>query len=287
MEPKAASRSRAPLAVAGDRPLIGAREERREDLRIRLRGGLDGPARFGQNGKRRRSTPGRFDRMEPSVTSHRKDRRWALAAAALGVATALVYAQVVGHEFLSYDDDDYVTANAHVRRGLTWDGVAWAFASTEAANWHPVTWLSHMLDVELFGVSAGAHHAVSAALHALAAALLALVWARMTGAPGRSLAMAALFALHPLRVESVAWIAERKDVLGALLWIATLGAYAEYVRRPGRGRYLLVVAAYALGLMAKPSLVTLPFALLLLDAWPLGRLPPGPDRRRAAVALVR
>lgn len=221
------------------------------------------------------------------MTSHRRDPRRALALAALGVGTALVFAQVVEHEFLSYDDDEYVTANAHVQRGLSWEGVAWALSSTEAANWHPLTWLSHMLDVELFGSSPGAHHAVNVGLHALAAVLLALLWARMTGALGRSLAVAALFAIHPLRVESVAWVAERKDVLSTLLWIVTTGAYVEYVRRPAAGRYLLVLGAYALGLMAKPTLVTLPFALLLLDGWPLGRLARGPGRWGAVAPLVR
>ncbi len=213
--------------------------------------------------------------------------RWTLALAALGVGTALVFAQVVGHEFISYDDDEYVTANAHVLRGVRWEGVAWAVTSTEAANWHPVTWLSHMLDVELFGMSPGAHHAVNVGIHALAAVLLALVWWRMTGAMGRSLALAALFAIHPLRAESVAWVAERKDVLSTLLWIVTIGAYVEYVRRPALGRYLLVLAAYALGLMAKPTLVTLPFALLLLDGWPLGRFARGPIRWSAFAPLVR
>lgn len=217
----------------------------------------------------------------------RTDHRWTLAFVALGVLTALAYAQVGGHEFLAFDDDEYVTANAHVRRGLSWAGVAWAFTSTEAANWHPLTWLSHMLDVEVFGLSAGAHHVVNVAIHALTAVLLAAVWARMTAAPGRSLVMASLFALHPLRVESVAWIAERKDVLSALLWVVAMVVYAEYVRRPSPRRLVLLCATYALGLMAKPTLVTLPFALLLLDGWPLRRISPGPDRWRSIVPLVR
>jgi tetratricopeptide (TPR) repeat protein len=211
---------------------------------------------------------------------------WALAVAALALGTALLYARALGYGFSSYDDELYVTANEHVKRGLTWAGIAWAFAATEAANWHPLTWLSHMLDVQLFGVDAGAHRAVNVAMHAASAALLALVLARLTAAPWRSLAVAALFAVHPLRVESVAWISERKDVLSTLLWIAAMGFYGSYVRRPSPLRYAAVAASLALGLMAKPAVVTLPFALLLLDVWPLGRLRLTADGWRDVPRLV-
>jgi tetratricopeptide (TPR) repeat protein len=208
---------------------------------------------------------------------------------ALGVAA--IYGQTRSHGFLDFDDDLYITANPLLAAGPSWHAVAGAF-SVRAANWHPLTWYSHMLDAALFGSWAGGHHLVSAALHAANAVLLCALLARMTGAFWRSAAVAALFALHPLRVESVAWAAERKDVLSALFWFLTVGAYLRHVRRPGRGRLLVVAALFALGLAAKPMLVTLPFALLLLDWWPLGRarLPGGspfPGRRPAGAPLVR
>ncbi|MBZ5637303.1 MAG: tetratricopeptide repeat protein [Acidobacteriia bacterium] len=200
--------------------------------------------------------------------------------ALLVLAVGIVYAQVGHHEFGQSDDAEYVTQNPHVRAGLTWEGVRWAFTTGAAGNWHPVTWLSHMLDSQLFGVegrvlgiaSAGWHHLVSAVLHALNAALLYLVFRRMTGAPWRSAVVAGLFALHPAHVESVAWAAERKDVLSAFFGILAIGAYAWYARRPGIPRYLAVVLLTILGVMAKPMLVTLPLLLLLMDVWPLERL---------------
>ena len=156
--------------------------------------------------------------------------------------------------------------------GLTWSGVRWAFTTGHAGNWHPVTWLSHMLDVELFGVSAGAHHAMSLVLHILSTLLLFAIFVRTTAAIGASAFVAAVFALHPLHVESVAWIAERKDVLSALFFMLTIWAYVSYVRRPSTARYAAVFVCFTLGLMAKPMLVTLPFVLLALDVWPLGRI---------------
>jgi Flp pilus assembly protein TadD len=201
--------------------------------------------------------------------------RW-LAAALLLVATALLFARVGGYPFVYFDDNRYLTENPQVRAGLTWDGVAWAFTSLQVSNWHPLTWLSHMADVQVFGLDAGAHHLVNVALHALNAALLFLVLARMTGAAGRSFVVAALFAVHPLHVESVAWIAERKDVLSTLFGILALGAWTAYARGPALGRYLLVVLLFAASLMAKPMWVTLPCLLLLLDAWPLQRLEGSP-----------
>ncbi len=206
-------------------------------------------------------------------------------AGVLVAATILVYAQVRTHGFLTYDDPEYVTANPHVTAGLTTAGAAWALTARDDANWFPLTWLSHMTDVQMFGLNAGAHHLVSLVLHLLSALLLFAVFRRMTGARWPSALVACLFALHPLHVESVAWAAERKDVLSGLFWMLTLLAYARYVERPGRGRYALVLAAFGLGLMAKPMLVTLPLVLLLLDWWPLGRWSPAGDRRRA-VAMV-
>ena len=190
----------------------------------------------------------------------------------LVVATLAVYAQVIRHDFVNFDDDKYVYENSHVRSGLTWKGIAWAFTTTVGGNWHPLTWLSHMLDCELFGLNAGYHHLVNVLLHILNSFLLLLVLEKMTGAFWRSATVAALFALHPLHVESVAWVAERKDVLSTLFFMLILWAYVPYAERPSRKRYGLICAFLVLGLMAKPMLVTVPFVLLLLDYWPLERL---------------
>ena len=168
---------------------------------------------------------------------------------------------------------EYVYENPQVSRGLTAQGIAWAFTHSHGANWHPLTWLSHMLDCQLYGLSAGGHHLTNVLLHAATAVLLFLVLRRMTGGFWPSALVAALFAVHPLRVESVAWVAERKDVLSGLFFVLTLGRMSGYVRSPfSLGRYLLLVVVFALGLMAKPMLVTLPLVLLLLDYWPLGRM---------------
>ena len=189
----------------------------------------------------------------------------------LVMATFAVYGQVARHDFVDFDDDQYVFENPTVRQGLTREGAGWAFKTFWASNWHPLTWLSHMLDCELFGLDAGYHHLVAVLLHALNSVLLYLVLGSMTGAVWRSAMVAALFALHPLHVESVAWVAERKDVLSTLFFMLTLWAYGRYVARPCRTRYGAVFGLLALGLMAKPMLVTVPFLLLLLDYWPLGR----------------
>jgi tetratricopeptide (TPR) repeat protein len=188
-------------------------------------------------------------------------------------AISLLYAPVRQHAFVNYDDPDYVTANSHVRAGLTADSVRWAFTSTHGANWFPLTWLSHMLDVELFGLDSGRHHLTNVFLHAVSSILLYLTLLRMTGARWRAGFVAAAFALHPLRVESVAWVAERKDVLCGLFWMLALLAYARYVERPGRGRYALLALAFCGALLSKPMAVTLPAVLLLLDYWPLRRRP--------------
>lgn len=189
----------------------------------------------------------------------------------LGFGTLLLYWRSGSHGFILLDDAGYVRLNPNVARGLTWEGVKWAFTTGEMSNWHPLTWLSHMLDCSLFGLNPGAHHLVNAALHALNSVLLFVLCLRLTGATWRSAFVAALFAWHPLHVESVAWIAERKDVLSGLFFMLTLLAYVGYVCRPSLWRYCLTALLLALGLMTKPMLVTLPFVMLLLDWWPLNR----------------
>ena len=200
----------------------------------------------------------------------RPERR---VAVLLAVATLAVYAQVAGHGFVSYDDPDYVSGNPYVRAGLTRAGLSWALTTGHAGNWHPLTWLSHMLDCQLFGLRPGAHHLTNVLLHTANSLLLFVLLRGMSGALWPSAAVASFFALHPLHVESVAWVSERKDVLSTLFWMLTLLAYWRYTRQPSLRRYLPVLVLLALGLMAKPMLVTLPLVMLLLDVWPLGRLP--------------
>ncbi len=205
------------------------------------------------------------------------DRRLLLVLAILAAATLTVFWPVVRHGYFAMDDDLYVAGNDRVQAGLTFDGLRWSFTSVGyAANWHPLTWLSLMLDTTFLGRGAGGHHLVNLLLHVINAILLCLVVWRYAGVPWVGLLTAALFALHPLHVESVAWIAERKDVLSACFgWLALL-AWLGYVRRPRPGRYLAALVLFALGLLAKPMLVTLPFLLLLLDWWPLGRFRAAP-----------
>ncbi|PWT79994.1 MAG: hypothetical protein C5B57_12965 [Blastocatellia bacterium] len=183
----------------------------------------------------------------------------------------VVYGSVAHHEFVTWDDPQYILNNRHVAGGLTWANVTWALTSGYASNWHPLTWWSHMLDVQAYGLMAGSHHLTSLALHVGSTLLLFGLFRAMTGAFGQSLFVAALFAVHPLHVESVAWVAERKDVLSVFLGMLTVWAYLRYVRRPTALRYTAVFALLAAGLMAKPMLVTLPALLLLLDVWPLAR----------------
>ncbi len=190
----------------------------------------------------------------------------------LFAAILAVYWQVGGHDFLSYDDPEYITDNPAVLQGVTISSITWAFSTFHASNWHPLTWLSHMLDVDLFGMNPSGHHFVNITLHSINSILLFLLLNRYSGFLWRSAVVAALFALHPLHVESVAWAAERKDVLSTLFWMLTLYLYAGYVQKPGASRYFLILASFALGLMAKPMLVTLPLVMLLLDYWPLRRL---------------
>ena len=207
-----------------------------------------------------------------------------LGAVVLVAITFGAFGRVAENEFVHFDDPKYIVENPHVTAGLTSEGVSWAFTTGHASNWHPLTWLSHMLDCELFGLEPAGHHLMNVGFHALAAALLFLALYAMTREWGPSLFVAALFALHPLRVESVAWAAERKDVLSALFWMLTILVYAFYARRPGAVRYVGLVVAFALGLMAKSMLVTLPFVLLLLDVWPLGRWRLGRNAESAAGA---
>jgi protein O-mannosyl-transferase len=197
-------------------------------------------------------------------------RARALFAALLAAVVFVVYWQTAHYAFLNYDDPAYVTENPHVTAGLTRQGVIWAFTTFHVSNWHPVTWLSHMLDAEMYGLNPTGHHLTNVGFH-LANTLLLYLLFRTTGNYWRSLFVAALFGLHPLHVESVAWIAERKDLLSTFFLFVTLILYGRYVNRPRPVTYLLAVAAYALGLMAKPMLVTLPFLLLVWDYWPLGR----------------
>ncbi len=190
----------------------------------------------------------------------------------LAVTTLVVYWQVSNHGFIGLDDGVYVTENPYVRTGFTREGLIWSFGLFNSANWHPMTWLSHMLDCQVFGLNPGMHHLTSLLFHMANSILLFLVLRRMTGALWRSGFVAALFAFHPLHVESVAWVAERKDVLSTFFWMLTLWAYARYSEGPGPNRYLLVLIFFALGLMSKPMVVTLPFVLLLMDFWPLCRV---------------
>jgi Flp pilus assembly protein TadD len=197
--------------------------------------------------------------------------RW-IVSAGLVLLTLLVYCCCLDHSFIGFDDEHYATENAHVQQGLTADSVRWAFTTFACANWHPLTWLSLQLDATLFGgQNAGGFHLTNVLLHTASTLVLFMILTSMTGSIWRSAMVSALFALHPMHVEPVAWVAERKGVLSTLFWMLTLDAYLAFVHRPGVGRYLLVVLALGLGLMAKPMLVTLPCVLLLLDYWPLGR----------------
>jgi tetratricopeptide (TPR) repeat protein len=214
-------------------------------------------------------------------------RQTLLLGLALAGLTVAIYWPVGGFAFLNYDDTVYVTINPGVSGGLSADAVRWAFTTSHGANWHPLTWLSHQLDVTLFGLDPGWHHRVNLLLHLLTTLLLFHWLARCTGRPGRSAFVAALFSLHPLHVESVAWVAERKDLVSALCGVLALQAYTGYARRPAAGPYLVALLLFALGLLAKPMLVTLPFLLLLCDWWPLGRVAEGPLPAAGGAGLSR
>ncbi len=218
---------------------------------------------------RGRPTPKPAPRQGPSLTS--KNLKTVLCVL-LAAVTIAIYSPIVGNSFVVLDDQEYVTANPHVHGGLTWSTVKWAFTSTAAANWHPLTWLSHALDYQLFALNPAGHHLDSLLIHALNAALLFLLLAWTTKRVGPSLLVAALFALHPINAESVAWVAERKNVLSTLFFFLAIAAYVWHAQKPDWRRYLLLAALFAAGLMAKPMVITLPFVLLLLDYWPLGRI---------------
>ena len=212
------------------------------------------------------NTPSEIDHQPPIY-------RTPVAILIIAAVTLLVYWQVVGHEFINFDDNLYLTENAHVQQGLTGDSVAWAFTPTTRPYWHPMTWLSIMISVELFDLDSGGHHLVNLFIHVLNAILLLIVLRRMTGAFWQSLFVSAVFALHPVNVESVAWFAERKNVLSTFFWMLTMLFYSRYAEQPTVARCALVFVSLGLGLMAKPMLITLPFVLLLLDVWPLERWP--------------
>ena len=209
--------------------------------------------------------------IEPSVRLSPLLRN-VLICGLLAAATFALYSPVRYHPFLNLDDNQYVTDNINVQGGLSWDTVRWAFSTYYALNWHPLTWLSHALDVQMFGLDPAGHHEVNLLLHVLNVLLLYWVLQRATGYARRSAMVAALFALHPINVESVAWIAERKNLLSMMFFLLALGAYRWYASKPGAGRYSLVGLLFALGLLAKPQVITLPFVLLLWDYWPLERV---------------
>jgi Tfp pilus assembly protein PilF len=188
------------------------------------------------------------------------------------LTTFAVYWPAVNHEFINYDDPAYVTGNTHVKAGFTYENIRWAFTTTLMGNWNPVTWFSHMADAELYGLDPRGHHLTSIILHSINTALLFIFLYKITGSLWRSALVALIFSLHPLRVESVAWVSERKDVLSAFFFMTTLLTYAFYVEKPTIKRYFAMTVLFTLGLMAKPMLVTLPFVLLLLDYWPFCRL---------------
>ena len=209
-----------------------------------------------------------------SIALPKTSRRWVIVCVCifLAVLTWIVFGQTLRHDFVNYDDPRYVYQNTKITSGLNMGSIAWAFTHIHSENWHPLTTITHMLDCQLYGLKAGGHHFTNVLLHTVAVVLLFLVLQQMTGALWRSAFVAAVFAIHPLHVESVAWVAERKDVLSGVFFILTLLAYVHYARAPSTWRYLIVAFVFALGLLSKPMLVTLPFVLLLLDYWPLNRI---------------
>lgn len=249
----------------------------------------------------RASTKARRNRtlLSPEVPRRHARAFWSEPAVWIAIAlvalTAIVFAPIRTYGFVPWDDPFYVTRNPNVLAGLTARGVLWAFTTGDEFYWHPLTWLTHMFDVEVYGMDAGGHHVMNLLLHVMSTLILFATLRRMTGRLGESAFVAGLFAVHPLHVESVAWVAERKDVLSGFFWMLTLWTYVSYVRRPELRRYLFVVLCFVLGLMAKPMTVTLPFVLLLLDVWPLRRISfgaPGPEGRfhaqwPVAIRLVR
>jgi tetratricopeptide (TPR) repeat protein len=221
----------------------------------------------------------------PSVPAVAKRRWQPLLFPFLALLPLATLWPVLRNGFIAFDDDGYVS-NGIVRKGLTWAGVRWAFTTGHEANWHPLTWLSHMADVSLFGLNPAGHHATSLVLHVVNTLLLFVVLRGLTKDPVRSAWVAALFAVHPAHVESVAWVAERKDVLSTAFWLGTMWAYGSWVVKRGSGRYVVVLLFFGAGLMAKPMLVSLPLVLLLIDYWPLGRFGKGKEGRTPAALIL-
>lgn len=228
--------------------------------------------RSGRQVERRSANKGSATTVAATPASFQLGTRGMWMAVALAALILVVYAPVRHYGFVDLDDPQYVSENPFVANGLTWTTVKWAFTSVHASYWLPLIWLSHALDVQLYGLNAGGHHITNVLLHLVDTILLFALLHRMTGAMGRSAFVAGLFAVHPLHVESVVWLTERKDVLSTLFLLLTIWMYVEYVHRSSRSRYLLALAFFTLGLMTKAMLVTLPFMLLLLDVWPLGRI---------------
>jgi tetratricopeptide (TPR) repeat protein len=238
--------------------------------------------------RQRKSQAKRPQAGKTATTTHKP---WQIAAVCLllALSTAFAYHGVRNNDFLTMDDNDYVSENIHVQQGVTSQSVAWAFTTFQEGNWHPLTWISHMIDWTLYGKDPVGYHMANLCLHAVNAILLFLLFLSITGFLGRSAMVAFLFALHPAHVESVAWIAERKDLLCAFFWFAALLGYVWYVRKPSWKRFIWVVVAFACALMSKPMAVTLPFTLLLLDYWPLRRMtftPQAGARRLASLAKL-
>src|SRR5437867_928258 len=242
---------------------------------------------MGSRVKRKKASPTR-----PAANGDSRTRNDRLIASVVCILLAgivwIAFGQTLHHDFVNYDDGPYVYDNPRIISGLTPGNIQWAFTHVHAANWHPLTTISHMLDCQLYGLQPWGHHLTNVLLHAAAAILLFLALWELTGARWPSAFVAAMFAIHPLHVASVAWVSERKDVLSGVFFMLVLWAYARYARssRPSPGRYTIVLVLFALGLMCKPTLVTLPFVLLLLDYWPLRRFSirsvtlPGDNRTR-------
>jgi protein O-mannosyl-transferase len=221
---------------------------------------------------KRTRTASKASTPPPRKASSRPTRTYLLYLVLLVVATVAAYYPAKNHPFLHFDDSKYVTANPEVQGGLSWSTVEWAFTTYYASNWHPLTWLSHALDCQMFGLDPLGPHAVNILLHVVNVLLLFWVLERATGMAGRSAMVAGLFALHPMNVETVAWVAERKNLLSMLFLLLALAAYGWYAKQPRAGRYLVVAFLFVLGLMAKPQVITLPLLLLLWDYWPLERM---------------
>ena len=233
-------------------------------------------------GERAKASSGRFAARPPSRAQGERIKS-GIVCILLATIVWIVFGQTLRHEFINYDDNEYVTENVHVLNGLNWPDVKWAFTTGHTGYAHPVTWLTHQLDYQLYGAWAGGHHLTSLVIHTVNSLLLFFLFWRMTRDLWPSAFVAALFAIHPLHVESVAWVAERKDVLSGLFFLLTLHAYAAYAAKPQAWRYLLTLGFFVLGILSKPMLVTVPCLLLLLDYWPLRRLTfPANERHQAS-----